>query len=501
MFFRPQLEIFTAPLRQRRRARALGPGGLAAWWLFLAVNAGWSGPVELAPRLITLPDGAGEPLFADIEGNGRCHLLVMDPVAKTLLNYRQRAEGFTNAPDQIIALPPQTAWVAVADIDPQPGLELVMSTATGVVYSRQDAGRFEAERHTLIQASQVFTNDDYPILTSLAAGAAGINPLIPVIGAGQTVLYQRNQAYQWSPQPARPLTATQTFWQVNRDAEGDSWALGSHPAQDFYLQQSFRVTAESKRDGKPENAVIQKLLSDLKKNAAAWPPHTYARDIDGDGQPDLLVWQVSGQLDSKTDVYIFLRGTDHQLPDRPTQILHGRGFPIPLGSTGQPVPVADLEGAGQPELVLLEFDYGLASASGILQRVLSHGLDCSLTVRAFHQRAFSGRPDASVPVTMILSAQILDDWTTFIQGDFNGDGRPDLLVRRSDTQWNIFFSTPDGRWFVPLPAMTFHTPVSGYIEIKDLNGDGRSDVIWHDPAKHGLTIFLSPPRPPKGKSP
>ena len=111
--------------------------------------------------MITLPANAGEPFFVDIDGDGRSDLLVIDPVEKKLLNYHQRPDGFTNSPDQAIPLPPQTAWVAPCDVDAHPGLELLMSTATGLVYSRQNAGLFESERHTLIEASQVFTNSDF----------------------------------------------------------------------------------------------------------------------------------------------------------------------------------------------------------------------------------------------------------------------------------------------------------------------------------------------------
>ncbi len=98
----------------------------------------------------------------------------------------------------------------------------------------------------------------------------------------------------------------------------------------------------------------------------------------------------------------------------------------------------DLDGDGYCELVLLEFKTSITSASGLVETALSHGLDWSLTIRSFHHGAFSRSPDASVPVTMVLPAEVLAGWPIFIQGDFNGDGRPDLLVRRSETQWNIF---------------------------------------------------------------
>jgi hypothetical protein len=470
--------------------------------IFYTVNAGRADPVELSRQVITLPANAGEPLFVDIEGNGRCNLLVIDTVEKKLLSYRQRPSGFTNSPDQVIPLPPQTAWVAPCDVDAHPGLELLMSTATGLFYYRQNAGLFESERHPLIEVSQGFTNYDLPTLTLLTTNPArrdGTNDLIPVISAGQAVLYHRNSAYEWSPGPQLALDVKQTAWHFNRYLWRDLWALGPNPAHSLDVEQSFRAKPEP--DKEPENEAIRKIIADMKKNATASPPQLDRVDVDGDGREDLVLWQAGGKLDFKTDVYIFLRDADQKLPEQPTQVLHCRGFPIPIGSTRRRSPVHDLDGNGACELVLLEIKTRIISESGLVEMVVSHGLDWALTIRSFHHGAFSRSPDASELVKGILPSEVLAGWPFLVQGDFNGDGRLDLLVRRSDTQWNIFCSTTDGHWFAPQPAMTFEVPARGVIEIKELNGDGLSDIIWHEWDKPNLSIFMSPPRQAKGKNP
>jgi hypothetical protein len=450
------------------------------------------------------------------------------------LNYHQRPDGFASAPDQVIALPPQTAWVAPCDVDAHPGLELLMCTAAGLVYSRQDAGLFEAERRTLIAASQVFTNFDNPILILLSTNKAGTNDLIPVISTRQAVLYHRNSAYEWSPGPPLTLDAAHASWSARRDWRDSTWTLGPNPSHCLHVYQSLRAKPEPKRDQEPENDTIRKILDDMKKAGKANPPQIDRVDVDGDGREDLVLWQLKGYPALNTDVYLFLstlrstatedgstlrsppsavrlrrtgavtedgRGADEQLPERPTQVLHCRGFPIPFGPKHEWSPMHDLNGDGVCELVLLEFKTTVTSVGGALEMMLSHGLDWALTIRTFHGGAFSGSPDASVPVKGLLPSEVVDGWSYSIQGDFNGDGRPDLLVRRSETQWNIYFSTTDGRWFEPQPALTFDTPAQGYMEIKDLNGDGLSDIIWHEPDEHRLSVFMTPTHQAKGKQP
>jgi len=56
-------------------------------------------------------------------------------------------------------------------------------------------------------------------------------------------------------------------------------------------------------------------------------------------------------------------------------------------------------------------------------------------------------------------------------------------------------------WFARQPSFTFNAPAQGYMDVQDLNGDGLSDIIWHDWDKHQLFIFMSPSGRVKGKNP
>jgi hypothetical protein len=464
--------------------------------IFLAAHGALAATNDFQRQVITLPANASVSRFADLDGHGRLDLLALDPVERKLLIYRQRASGFTNVPDQAIDLPKRTAWITPFDVEPHPGIELLMSTDTGLVYFRQENGRFESEPRALVQAEQVFVDDVSPRLI-LLAGPRGIsNVVVPVISATQALEYRKNDSFEWSHGPPIALVPGRTSWRGTQN----EWMMGSASSQGLHVQQSFAPTAKNDELDPPDNDGIRELRRNLEK---AGPRHRHEEDrvdVNGDGREDLVIWQIIGEVETRTDIYIFLRGADGRFPERPTQVLHGRGFPIPIRSPFRASPVGDLKGDGTNELVLIEIKGMLASADRLLDMALSQGLDWVLTIRTFDHGAFSRSPNATVTFKSVLPME-WQQRPVFIGGDFNGDGRPDLVIRRSTTLWNVLLSVTDGRWFDPRAAMAFEAPAQGDFEFNDLNGDGRGDIAlrsWDGPQ---LYIFLSQSQRTKGGSP
>src|SRR6266850_6575738 len=261
--------------------------------LLIASNSLRAATNDFQRQMITLPVNGSAFRFADFDKDGRSDLFAVDPVNKKLLIYRQRPFGFTNAPDQVIALPPQTGWASLCDVDAHPGLELLISTATGLFYYRQNEGVFETEPRTLIKADQIFTNDDAPVLISL-----GTNTAIPVISATRAVLYQRNNGFEWSPGQPSDFEVRRTSWYAGRG----EWGLGQNASRTMYIQQSFRSKLADAYDWKPDNDAIKNLADDMKKAAATDMLGTNLVDVNGDGRKDLILWETFTGLDPRTDI-------------------------------------------------------------------------------------------------------------------------------------------------------------------------------------------------------
>ncbi len=276
------------------------------------------------------------------------------------------------------------------------------------------------------------------------------------------------------------------------------WTIGPDAARTLNVERSFLSRPEPNSSYKPENDGIAKLISTLKKaGLPGQPPQTTEVDLDGDGRKDVVIWQVTYQS-FRTDFYVFLRGADGRLPERPTQILHCRGLPIPVNSTWTRSPIADLSGNGKYELVLLEPDFIVTSIGSLVDMALTRGTKFAISVRTFNHGIFARSGDTAASFRVQLSLYGSWEWPFLICGDFNGDGRPDLIVMRSATQWEVYFSTSDGHWFEPQPAMTFELPAQGYferryLEISDLNGDRRADIVSHDLDDPRIFILLTRP--------
>jgi hypothetical protein len=438
-------------------------------------------------QIITLPFNANATIFVDVDNDGLSDLLALDQVGKKLLIYRQRDFGFTNAADQVLQLPPKTAWVTARDVDKHPGLELLFSTSAGIVYCRQTGGVFESEFRTLITTDQVFTNEGLPVLISQTRTDA-----IPVIRPNESVLYRADNNLNWQPETASALAASPAIWFT----VPNEWMMGNSSSRSLHIQQSFQGKPKEIESKLPDSEALARVIEEARKSGWSELIGTNRVDLNGDGRKDLIFWQAFPGLDARTDLYVFLCGSDGKFPQRPTQVLHCRGFPIPINSMGQASPIADLKRDGQYQVVTLDLTSSLTSASRILDMVLSGGLEGMLTIRSFHQGAFSATPNAAVPVRTIMPittptiTEIGREWPFFIDGDFNGDGRMDLVVRRTG-QWTVQFSTDDGRWFTSQPALLFETPFEGYFDFKDLNGDGRSDIILRAQDDPRICIFMS----------
>jgi hypothetical protein len=227
-------------------------------------------------------------------------------------------------------------------------------------------------------------------------------------------------------------------------------------------------------------------------------------DLDGDGHPDIVVTNSQDNT-----VMIFLASSAGVYPSTPTTTFTAGTFPTS-------VTIADLNGDGQPDLVVTNRNGGSVtlftqSSGSYTSTTVSTGSGSGPTSAAVADLNGDGRQDIAVAdgtdgaggnsVTLLLKdtgdagytsstvAAGRSPWSV-VTGDFNGDGRPDIAVaNRLGNTVTVFLKDATGSTYTPSTLAAAGGPVS--LVAGDFNGDGRPDLATANTFAGNVTLLLN----------
>jgi len=212
-------------------------------------------------------------------------------------------------------------------------------------------------------------------------------------------------------------------------------------------------------------------------------------DLNGDGFLDLL--RVDSNLDfvsPHTTVEAFLSPAepDHTF-DRPTSRY----------STHDPVGMVlygDWNRDGMADLAYSEFEYTFGSTDDLVNLILGREISVMLRFVYGSRNGFGAKAEQDLRLQIrnrCFHPRLFPPVS--MDGDFNGDGVADLLVRSRPERYAVYLSRKGERQISTRSAETFSIAAEGACRLDDLDGDGCTDILICDSEEPAITVLLSRP--------
>ena len=454
---------------------------------------------------------------ADVDGDGTQDLVALGHGRISVYRGRKGATPpYPERPETVLT--GGTAYFAdVADVAPEPGLELVVITARGVSCYVQKDGAYVTTPRPLIECETILSlpllrgaiddmafasADVLPWNFAFDADGDGRDDVLVPHGNG-TDLYLATAPGKFA-KPIRLRLFPLIFHGNLAGLEADDIA-GHHvsPVQiEFVIRDILRrdVNGDGTLDlacrgmrGAPAVWFAQKhsggfdpIPASLPRDFHAVPDRTMV-DINGDGRLDRIAEEnrLDDPFNIKTHVRYWLADAAGNLPKDPTTISDQNIL------VHAPLPVHDFDGDGALDFAMFKTDITATEVAKWVRQSFGK-IDGRLNLYLFDRRAnrYDRRPAYTKDIRMRFQVDLQDVmiggvWERYLstmmrfEGDYNGDGRLDLLVRDETHRIAIYFNTGKrDRLFGDDPDIVLDDlPMFGGLEVDDLNGDGCADLI------------------------
>jgi len=153
---------------------------------------------------------------------------------------------------------------------------------------------------------------------------------------------------------------------------------------------------------------------------------------------------------------------------------------------------ADVGSPSRPKADVVNFDPRGGSGMETWESLRAKGPVNSASVRTFSGVSGNGVKPLNIPTTSVVLLDTVADTNWFLvgTGDFNGDGKVDILWRNNTTGQNIIWlmngATRAGS--ADLPSVT--DPNWQIVGTGDFNADGKVDVLWRNISSGGNVVWL-----------
>jgi len=456
---------------------------------------------------------AGNGVFAvDVDGDGSRDLIALGRGRISIYRGRRgKVPPYPTTPETVTT-GSKAFFADVADVHPAPGKELVVLTPNGVSCHVQANGKYDPTPKPVLQCDTVVslpllrgaltrvawaTVDVLPWNFAFDADGDGREDLLVAHGGG-TNLYLQTAPGKFAKPITLPLFPI-VYHSGATDLKADG--LSDQKATPVRLELLMRKIErrDVNGDGKLDLACgdvwfAQRHAGGFDPVPATVPggaqvvPSRQVVDINGDGRMDRIAEENSldDPFNILTRVRYFLADANGTVPPSPTGTITGQNILVHTA-----LPVHDFDGDKALDFAMLRTDI-TATDVGKWVRQSFGEIDGDLNIYLFDRsrNRYPRRPAYTKKIRMRFKVDLQDVmiggvWERYLgsmmrfEGDYNGDGRLDLLVREKTDMIAIYFNTGKRRGMFPRrpDVVLDDLPTFSGIDIDDLNGDGASDIV------------------------
>ena len=457
-------------------------------------------------------------LSHDFDRDGRNDLLIVHTsiekdgeTLKWFTVYWQGDEGFKDSRVQTWEADERAAAVDVGDIYGDPQGEIAFLAGDGVFVYTQDDGIFSKQPILLLEEKSLLglvPEEDIPewnfILDLDDDGKDDL--IVPQIG--RYIIYLRDEnGYRRAGSPRIHMSfslGAESDRQAREDERQDSqvpslrvsYRGAGLTSADFdgdgvkdliavwrdnlnvYLQKSGRFEDEADKRMKME------LSSKEERESGISQVSLRLEDMNNDGILDIvgLKSRFRGPTNIQSQVHIFYGRSGADYPAVPDKIVVAEGIAAPI--------LQDLDGNGVIDVIMPQMKFDLAT---LIRVLTTQSINMGLVI-------YLGDTQGDYPTQPSQISNLSLEVNPFaprggepifrMDGDFNGDQRPDMLVGAGDNELSVFWGGGDGS---PSPGADLKLKVKkpDQIEISDLNRDGASDIIAIYETEGKMIVLLS----------
>jgi len=479
---------------------------------------------------LSLGTEAENGVFAeDLTGSGRRDLIGLSLGRISIFRADPgQPAGFSATPDTIVT-GPTAYYAAVADVLPDKGKEILILTPDGVWAFVQADGAFVSRPRRLIESETILSMNSIrgrvlaneyrnvqvlPWNFAFDVNGDSLADIIVPHDTGTSLYLQKPRGKFSKPISLRALPIVHHF------------AAPGHRADEFSqpTTRSCRLQVvvppfearDVNGDGRPDLVCgsqwfAQKLDGSFDTSPAILPadmrnpadPSVRLVDINGDGKKDRFAEEnrVDDPLNIVTYVRPYLADATGRIPSKPSQVLVDQNVLIHTN-----LPLHDFDGDGALDFAMYKTDITVTEIAKWVRQSFGQ-IEGNLNFYLFDRQAnrYPRSPAFSKSITMRFKVDLMEAmmglvWERYLatmmrfEGDYNGDGRLDLLVRETTEQISIYFNSGNRRrLYSRRPDIVLDgLPNFAGLALSDLNADGCTDLLLYaGPLDRVVAVYVS----------